>query len=161
LPRHAVKVILQPLGFVPLALLSLRDSSTIHCSLATRHSPLATVFTHPPVRLNGNCSSDQMATHAAGGSLQAYSPIDKVQAWGDIMRSFGFLRSLGTRRSFKIISAALILSLPLVATAQQPLSPSEAIDKIVSQEQAEVGLLRQYSPLVETYIQYLRPDKRL
>src|SRR5215467_7916852 len=64
--------------------------------------------------------------------------------------------------SVKILSAALIIgTLPLVATAQQPLSPSEAVDKIVAQEQAEVGLLRQYSPLVETYIQYLRPDKQL
>jgi len=35
------------------------------------------------------------------------------------------------------------------------------VDKIVAQEQAEVGLLRQYAPLVETYIQYLRPDKQL
>src|SRR5215472_9345122 len=51
--------------------------------------------------------------------------------------------------------------LPPNATAQQPLSPSEAIDKIMAQEQAEVGLLRQYAPLVETYIQYLRPDRQL
>jgi hypothetical protein len=42
---------------------------------------------------------------------------------------------------------------------QQPLSPSEVIDKIIAQEQAQIGLLRQYSPLIETYIQYLRPDK--
>jgi len=45
--------------------------------------------------------------------------------------------------------------------AQQPLTPEAAIDKIVAQEQAEVGLVRQYSPLVETYIQYLRLDKQL
>src|SRR5215467_9621566 len=64
--------------------------------------------------------------------------------------------------SVKILSAALIIGvLPLVTTAQQPLSPSEAIDKIMAQEQAEVGLLRQYAPLVETYIQYLRPDRQL
>src|SRR5438477_2380100 len=29
-----------------------------------------------------------------------------------------------------------------------------------SSDLAEVGLLRQYSPLVETYIQYLRPDNQ-
>src|SRR5437763_333870 len=51
-------------------------------------------------------------------------------------------------------------SLPAPA-AQQPLTPEAAIDKIVAQEQAEVGLVRQYSPLVETYIQYLRLDKQL
>jgi hypothetical protein len=64
-------------------------------------------------------------------------------------------------RSFKILPAALALSvIPLAATAQQLISPSEVVDKIVAQEQAEVQLLRQYSPLVETYIQYLRPDKQ-
>jgi Peptidase family M48 len=65
-------------------------------------------------------------------------------------------------RSLKILPAALALSvMPLAATAQQVISPSEVVDKIVAQEQAEVRLLRQYSPLVETYIQYLRPDKQV
>jgi len=65
-------------------------------------------------------------------------------------------------RSLKILSAAVVFSvMPLVATAQQPASLSEVVDKIVSQEQVEVQLLRQYSPLVETYIQNLRPEKQL
>jgi Peptidase family M48 len=51
-------------------------------------------------------------------------------------------------------------SLPASAT-QRPLTSEEVIEKIMAQEQTEVGLLRQYSPLVETYIQYLRPDKQL
>lgn len=51
-------------------------------------------------------------------------------------------------------------SLPAPRT-QPPLTPEEVIEKIMAQEQAEVGLVRQYSPLVETYIQYLRPDKQL
>ena len=51
-------------------------------------------------------------------------------------------------------------SLP-APTTQQPLTPAEVIEKIMAQEQAEIGLVRQYSPLVETYIQYLRPDKQL
>jgi hypothetical protein len=42
---------------------------------------------------------------------------------------------------------------------QQPLTPELVLDRIIAQEQAEVGLVRQYSPLVETYIQYIRPDK--
>jgi hypothetical protein len=65
-------------------------------------------------------------------------------------------------RRFKTLPAALVMSVfPIAAFAQQPISPSEAVDKIVRQEQVEVQLLRQYSPLVETYIQYLRPDKDL
>ena len=46
-------------------------------------------------------------------------------------------------------------------TTQRSLTPEEVIEKIMAQEQAEVGLVRQYSPLVETYIQYLRPDKQV
>ena len=33
---------------------------------------------------------------------------------------------------------------------QQPLTPEAVLDRIIAQEQAEVGLVRQYSPLVET-----------
>src|SRR5712691_1284412 len=65
-------------------------------------------------------------------------------------------------RSFKILPAALVLAaVPLAARAQQPPTLGEVIDKIVSQEQVEVQSLRQYSPLVETYIQNLRADKEL
>jgi hypothetical protein len=46
------------------------------------------------------------------------------------------------------------------ASAQEP-TVAQAIDKIVTQEQAEVQSLRLYSPLVETYIQLVRPDKDL
>ena len=63
-------------------------------------------------------------------------------------------------RSLKILPAALALSaMPLGATPQQPDSMSQVVDRVVAQERVEVQLLRQYSPLVETYIQYLRPDK--
>jgi Peptidase family M48 len=51
-------------------------------------------------------------------------------------------------------------SLPAPPT-QQPLTAEDVIEKIMVEEQTEVGLVRQYSPLVETYIQYLRPDKQL
>jgi len=44
--------------------------------------------------------------------------------------------------------------------AQEP-TVAQAVDKIVAQEQTEVQTLRQYSPLVETYIQLVRPDKEL
>ena len=63
--------------------------------------------------------------------------------------------------SLKILPVALVLSmLPLATTAQQLTSPDEVVAKIVAQEQAEVQLLRQYTPLVETYIQYLRADNQ-
>ena len=47
------------------------------------------------------------------------------------------------------------------STVAQDLTVAQAVDKIVAQEQAEVQMLRQYSPLVETYIQLVRPDKEL
>jgi hypothetical protein len=65
-------------------------------------------------------------------------------------------------RSLTILPVALALvAMPQAATGQQPTTLSDAVDKVVRQEQAEVQLLRQYSPLVETYIQNLRADKKL
>jgi len=65
-------------------------------------------------------------------------------------------------RSLKTLPTILLLSaVPIAANAQQPTTLNEVVDKIVSQEQVEVQLLRQYSPLVETYIQNIRPDKLL
>jgi hypothetical protein len=66
------------------------------------------------------------------------------------------------KRTLNILSVVLALGvLPLVAAAQEPTTVSQVVDKIVAQEQAEMQMLRQYSPLVETYIQSFRPDKRL
>src|SRR5713226_10165179 len=65
-------------------------------------------------------------------------------------------------RSRKILPAILVLSaMPIATAAQQPPTVSEVVDKIVRQEQAEVQYLRQYSPLVETYIQNIRADQSL
>ena len=61
--------------------------------------------------------------------------------------------------SLKILPVVLVLStLALATTALQLTSADEVAAKIVAHEQAEVQLLRQYTPLVETYIQYLRAD---
>src|ERR1700730_7068877 len=61
----------------------------------------------------------------------------------------------------KMLPVALALSaVPLAAAQQQP-TLTQVVDKIVAQEQAEVQSLRQYSPIVETYIQILRPNKDL
>ena len=68
-------------------------------------------------------------------------------------------------RSLKAWIVVLMLgAVPVGAAAQSQQSSSstdQVVDKIVTQEQAEVQMLRQYSPLVETYIQNLRPDKDL
>jgi hypothetical protein len=62
----------------------------------------------------------------------------------------------------KILPIALAFGAwPLAATAQEQATVSQVVDKIVAQEQVEMQMLRQYSPLVETYIQSLRPDKHL
>ena len=62
-------------------------------------------------------------------------------------------------RSLKLLSVAVAYGvMPLAASAQQPMVLPEVVDKIMTQEHREMQLLRQYSPLVETYIQYVRPD---
>jgi peptidase M48-like protein len=64
-------------------------------------------------------------------------------------------------RVWKIVGILLVLSvMPLRAHAQTP-SMDEVVDRIVTQEKAEMQMLRQYSPLVETYIQMLRSDPKL
>src|SRR6516225_5905476 len=65
-------------------------------------------------------------------------------------------------RSLKLLSVAVAYGvMALAASAQQPMVLPEVVDKIMTQEHREMQLLRQYSPLVETYIQYVRPDKQL
>jgi Peptidase family M48 len=64
-------------------------------------------------------------------------------------------------RVWKIWGAVLVLgAIPMCASAQTS-SVDEVVDRIVTQEKAEMQMLRQYSPLVETYIQMLRPDPKL
>src|SRR3984893_4679781 len=68
----------------------------------------------------------------------------------------------GNMRIRKTLLAILALSaLPLTAAAQQSGAVNQVVDRIVSQEQAEMTSLRSYSPMVETYIQNLRGDKDL
>jgi Peptidase family M48 len=59
-----------------------------------------------------------------------------------------------------LVTADDASALQAATGSQQPLTPEALLDRIIAQEQEEVGLVRQYSPLVETYIQYLRPDKQ-
>ena len=65
--------------------------------------------------------------------------------------------------TFPVILA--LATMPVLAAAQEPDAQeptvAQVVDKIVAQEQAEVQALRGYSPLVETYIQFVRPDREL
>ena len=65
-------------------------------------------------------------------------------------------------RTFKILPAILALvAMPLGTAAEEPITTAQVVDKIVAQERAEMNTIRRYSPLVETYIQTVRPDKAL
>ena len=65
-------------------------------------------------------------------------------------------------RTFKILPAILALvAMPLGTAAEEPTTTAQVVDKIVAQERAEMNTIRRYSPLVETYIQMVRPDKAL
>ena len=68
-------------------------------------------------------------------------------------------------RILKTVLVVLALSaLPLRAAAQQNNANNaldQVVERIISQEQAEMNSIRPYSPLVETYIQNLRGDKDL
>src|SRR5258708_30073508 len=73
-------------------------------------------------------------------------------------------------RMHKILPTMILAfgTMPLAITAQQQAaatperaSVAQVVDKIVAQEHAEMNAIRKYSPLVETYIQTVRPDKEL
>ena len=64
-------------------------------------------------------------------------------------------------RILKVILLALVVvaaALPLPAE-DQPSSLDQVVDRVIARENAVMTGLRQYSPLVETYIQNMRPDK--
>src|SRR5579862_6169617 len=65
----------------------------------------------------------------------------------------------------RIVKTLLVIltlgAMPLAAQQPTTTNLNQLVDKIISQEQAEMQSLRQYSPLVETYIQNLRADKDL
>jgi hypothetical protein len=68
-------------------------------------------------------------------------------------------------RTFQVALAALAFcAVPVLAQDQPPQQQSDAalnqvVDKIVARENAEMNTIRQYSPLVETYIQDTKQDK--
>src|SRR6266851_3165541 len=73
-------------------------------------------------------------------------------------------------RMHKILPTMILAfgAMPLAITAQEQTAATperatvaQVVDKIVAQERAEMNAIRKYSPLVETYIQTVRPDKEL
>ncbi|HEY2120612.1 MAG TPA: M48 family metalloprotease [Candidatus Acidoferrum sp.] len=62
--------------------------------------------------------------------------------------------------SATVVSAALAAPTPTPAP-DQPRTPDQVIDRFISNEQHLYGQMHNYSPLVETYIQNLKPDKDL
>jgi hypothetical protein len=64
----------------------------------------------------------------------------------------------------KLGSVLLVMALgamPLVNAAQQPTTESQVVDRIVNREWEEMQLIRQFSPVIETYVQNFREDKHL
>ena len=64
-------------------------------------------------------------------------------------------------RSLKCLFGALAFCAISQAAVEPPTTQNQVVDRILAQEQVEMQLLRQYAPLVETYIQYVRPDKQV
>ena len=63
------------------------------------------------------------------------------------------------RITLRVVFILLALSVVPVRAADQADVLNQAVDRIVAQEHQEITTLKQYSPLVETYIQELRADK--
>jgi peptidase M48-like protein len=65
-------------------------------------------------------------------------------------------------RVLKVLFLVLVVgALPLAAADQQPTTLDQVVDRVVSREVALMNSLRQFSPLVETYVQNMKPDKDL
>src|SRR3981081_566638 len=89
--------------------------------------------------------------------MAATSPAARIRGINSSLK----LTNVGERmRTRMILPATLLLgAIPFAAEAHDATTVTAVVDKIVTQEQAEVQMLRRYSPLVETYIQTVRPDK--
>lgn len=61
-------------------------------------------------------------------------------------------------RLWKIVGVVLLLGVMPLRAAAQTSELDQVVDRVVTQEKAEMEMLRQYSPLVETYIQMMRVD---
>src|ERR1700757_115956 len=63
-----------------------------------------------------------------------------------------------------ILTLSGVVSFPAPATprpADKPRTMDDVVDRVMTNENRLNSQIRQYSPLVETYIQYQKPDKGL
>jgi hypothetical protein len=60
-----------------------------------------------------------------------------------------------------VLSGLGTMAAAMPAAAQQARTMSDVIDRVITNENRSIQQIRQYSPLVETYIQNQRPDKDL
>jgi len=60
-----------------------------------------------------------------------------------------------------VLSGLGMMAAAMPAAAQQARTMSDVIDRVITNENRSIQQIRQYSPLVETYIQNQRPDKDL
>ena len=60
-----------------------------------------------------------------------------------------------------MLGLVLLLGVVPLRAAAQTSELDQVVDRVVTQEKAEMEMLRQYSPLVETYIQMMRVDPAL
>ncbi len=64
-------------------------------------------------------------------------------------------------RTLRVILIVLALGVVPMRAADQPTTMSQVEDRIISVEHQEMESLKQYTPLVETYIQLMKADKDL
>src|SRR5438552_11443823 len=60
-----------------------------------------------------------------------------------------------------LVPAALADDAPKAAAADQPRTMEDVINRVVTNENHLYGKVKEFSPLVETYIQNLKPDREL
>src|SRR5690349_6210954 len=71
------------------------------------------------------------------------------------------MRRVGAVVCGVVLSGLGMLAAAKPAAAQQARTMSDVIDRVITNENRSIQQIRQYSPLVETYIQNQRPDKDL
>ncbi|MGB6597729.1 MAG: M48 family metalloprotease [Candidatus Acidiferrum sp.] len=71
------------------------------------------------------------------------------------------MRKLATVVLGLVLGGSGAIASPAAAEPQQPRTMDQVIDRVITNENRLNQQIRQYSPLVETYIQNLKPDKDL
>jgi len=65
-----------------------------------------------------------------------------------------------TRRSFLLV-VTLLTCVQVFASSNPKSNPDQAVDRIMANERALAATIRNYSPMVETYLQRMQPDTAL